>query len=89
MLWKPCCGVSMFRNQIRRGVRAVRGGDDPVGLCRNADGIIPTYCNDTVVRAPAASSEAADKQRMRETGRKLAQFYLDHPPLATRRGRVE
>ena len=77
-------GVSMFRNQIRRGIRAVRGGDDPVGLCRNADGIIPTYCNDTVVRAPAASSEAADKQRMRETGRKLAQFYLDHPPLVTR-----
>jgi phenylpropionate dioxygenase-like ring-hydroxylating dioxygenase large terminal subunit len=77
-------GVAMFRNQIRRGIRSVRGGDDPVGLCRNADGFIPTYCNDTVVRAPAATSEAADKQEMRETGRKLAQFYLDHPPLATR-----
>jgi hypothetical protein len=77
-------GVTMFRNQIRRGVRAVQGGDDPLGLRRNADGVIPTYCNDTIVHAPPAESELADKQMMREIGRKLAQSYLEHPPLASR-----
>jgi hypothetical protein len=76
-------GVTMFRNRIRRGIRAVQAGDDPIGPCREADGVVPTYCNDTVVQAPPAASEVADKQMMRETGRRLAQSYLEHPPLAT------
>jgi hypothetical protein len=69
-------GVSMFRNQIRRGVRAVRAGDHPAGLCHDADTVIPTYCNDTVVRIPAAETPAMDQQLMRETGRRLAESYL-------------
>jgi hypothetical protein len=27
-------GVMMFRNQTRRGIRAVQAGHDPIGLCR-------------------------------------------------------
>jgi nitrite reductase/ring-hydroxylating ferredoxin subunit len=69
-------GVSMFRNQIRRGVRAVQGGDHPAGLHREADTVIPTYCNDTVVHVPAAETPALDQQLMRETGRRLAGSYL-------------
>jgi hypothetical protein len=30
----------------------VRAGHDPAGLCRDAGVVIPTYCNDTVVRMP-------------------------------------
>ena len=45
-------GVTMFRNQMRRGIRAVQAGHDPAGLCRDAGAVIPTYCNDTVVRMP-------------------------------------
>ena len=45
-------GVMMFRNQTRRGIRAVQAGHDPTGLCRDAGMVIPTYCNDTVVRMP-------------------------------------
>jgi hypothetical protein len=74
-------GVSMFRNQIRRGIRTVRAGDEPVGVCRNADAVIPTYCNDTVVRVPPAETPAMDKQLMRDTGRRLAESYLRDPPL--------
>jgi phenylpropionate dioxygenase-like ring-hydroxylating dioxygenase large terminal subunit len=74
-------GVSMFRNQIRRGIRAVRASNDPAGLCRNGGAIIPTYCNDTVVRAPAAESPAIDRETMRTTGRRLAEAYLRDPPL--------
>src|SRR5262249_10413034 len=40
-------GVTMFRNQIRRGIRAVDAGREPTGVFRDPDAVIPTYCNDT------------------------------------------
>src|SRR5262249_21369272 len=74
-------GVSMFRNQTRRGIRAVQAGHDPAGLCRDAGVVVPTYCNDTVVRMPPDADPAIDRQRMREIGRRLADGYLRDPPL--------
>src|SRR5262249_15198231 len=47
-------GITMLRNQIRRGIRAVKAGSDPAGLFRDGGGSIPTYCNDTVVEVPQA-----------------------------------
>ncbi len=76
-------GISMFRNQLRRGARAVRAGRDPDGLCRDAGAVVPTYCNDTIVRVPMADNEAKDRQLLRETGRRLAANYLADPPLMT------
>src|SRR5437667_178847 len=74
-------GVSMFRNQIRRGVRAVQAGQNPAGLCRDARAVIPTYCNDTIVRVPSDENLATDRDVMRATGRRLAEGYLKEPPL--------
>jgi nitrite reductase/ring-hydroxylating ferredoxin subunit len=74
-------GVSMFRRQLRRAIRAVQAGDDPVGLYRDAGAVIPTYCNNTVVRLPEADNEATDKEIMRKMGRRLARAYLKEPPL--------
>jgi nitrite reductase/ring-hydroxylating ferredoxin subunit len=74
-------GVAMFRNQTRRGIRAVQTGHNPAGLCCTADLVIPTYCNDTVVRLPPDEDSAADRQLMRKTGRQLADGYLKNPPL--------
>ena len=74
-------GISMLRNQIRKGVRDVKAGRDPVGLFRDDVGPVPTYCNNTVVRIPPAATEAADKKLMRETGRRLARSYIEAPPL--------
>ena len=71
----------MFRNQIRRGIRAVQAGDGPAGLCRGAGAVIPTYCNATLVPVSPAETPAMDKQLMRETGRRLAESYLRDPPL--------
>ena len=71
----------MFRNQTRRGIRAVQAGRDPAGLRRDAGAVIPTYCNDTVVRIPPDVDPAMDHQRMRQTGRRLADGYLKDPPL--------
>jgi hypothetical protein len=73
-------GVTLFRNQIRRGIRAVKAGKDPVGVFRGG-AVIPTYCNDTVVRVPPAKTPELDKKLMRETGRRLAQGYIAAPPL--------
>ena len=78
-------GVSMFRNQTRRGIRAVQAGRDPAGLCRDAGVVVPTYCNDTVVRMPPDGDPAADRQDMREAGRRLADGYLKAPPLLASR----
>jgi hypothetical protein len=74
-------GVMMFRNQTRRGVRAVAAGHDPTGLCRDAGMVIPTYCDDTVMRMPPDGDPTMDRQHMRETGRRLADGYLKAPPL--------
>ena len=74
-------GISMFRNQIRRGIRAVKAGKDPAGLFRDDGAVIPTYCNNTVVRVPPAKTPELDKKLMRETGRRLAEGYLANPPL--------
>ena len=74
-------GVSMFRNQLRRGIRAVKAGKDPDGLLPRDGAVIPTYCNNTVMRMPPEASEAADKKMMRDAGMRLAKDYLKHPPL--------
>jgi hypothetical protein len=56
--------------------------------------LIPTYCNNPVVRLSRAASEAADKKRMREAGMRLAQGYLKrqfavHEPRRGRPPRVD
>lgn len=74
-------GISMFRNQIRRGIRAVAAGVEPMGLHRNGAGVTATYCNNTVMRIPPAATPAMDKKLMLETGRRLVESYLKEPPL--------
>jgi hypothetical protein len=82
-------GVMMFRNQTRRGVRAVQAGHDPAGLCRDAGLVIPTYSNDTVMRLPPDMDPAMDRQFMRQTGRRLADGYLKDPPLLALKANCE
>jgi nitrite reductase/ring-hydroxylating ferredoxin subunit len=77
-------GVTMFRNLVRKGIRAVREGRDPQGLSRNGNEVLPTFCNDTVVHQPAAADAAADAEMLRATGRRLAEGYVRVPPLLPR-----
>jgi len=74
-------GITMLRGQIRRGIKAVKEGKDPVGLVRDGGAVIPTYCNNTVLRIPPAKTPELDKRLMRETGRRLAASYIAEPPL--------
>jgi hypothetical protein len=82
-------GVMMFRNQTRRGIRAAQAGQDPSGMCREAGVVIPTYCNDTVMRMLPDMDPAMDRQRMRETGRRLTDGYLKDPPLSAFKSNCE
>jgi hypothetical protein len=52
-----------------------------MGLFRGNGSVIPTYCNNTVMRIPPAETQAIDKKLMLETGRRLAENYLKAPPL--------
>ncbi len=74
-------GITLLRRQIRSGIQTVKAGADPVGLFRDGGTMIPTYCNNTVVRIPAAKTPEADKKLMREIGRRLARGYIEAPPL--------
>jgi hypothetical protein len=60
---------------------SVKAGGDPVGLFWSNGAPIPTNCNDTVVRVPPAKTPELDKKLLRETGRRLADGYLEEPPL--------
>ena len=73
-------GVIMYRNIIRQSIRALEKGDDPKGLIRVKDKIIPTYGNDTVTRVPRAPDTIRDAQLVRDTGLGLAEGYLKTPP---------
>jgi hypothetical protein len=77
-------GVTMFRNLVRKGIRAVRDGLDPQGLSRNGNMVLPTFCNDTVVHQPATGDAAADAEMLRAIGRRLAEGYVKDPPLQPR-----
>src|SRR5271170_1135267 len=65
-------GIIMMRNMIRRGIRAVRNGEDLGYLILHNGGAVPTYSHDRVVAgiAPAATPEA-DKELLREVARKV------------------
>ena len=76
-------GVTMFRNQIRRGIRAVKAGQDPAGLVPRRHGgmtadLLQQHGRCACRRRP---TRRADKKLMRETGIRLAKGYLEHPPL--------
>lgn len=75
-------GITMFRNIVRRGIRAVQNGEEPPqGLAPPAGGVIPTYSTDTVLDLPSAATSEEDAQLLRETGRKVAEGYIKDPPM--------
>jgi phenylpropionate dioxygenase-like ring-hydroxylating dioxygenase large terminal subunit len=74
-------GIIMYRNMIREGIQAVQDGEDPKGVWREHNGPISTYSTDTMLRIPPAPTPQKDKELLRETGRMVAERYLQQPPL--------
>jgi nitrite reductase/ring-hydroxylating ferredoxin subunit len=70
-------GITMLRNMIRRGIRAVQAGADPKHGILHDGKVIPTYSQDRVVSGilPAATPEE-DRRLLREIGRKVVEAGL-------------
>ena len=69
-------GVIMLRNMVRRGIRAVQSGEDPVGVTRKEGALIPTYSHDRVLHIPPAPTPNEDLQLMRDTARRATEEYI-------------
>jgi phenylpropionate dioxygenase-like ring-hydroxylating dioxygenase large terminal subunit len=75
-------GVILLRKVLRQGIRDVQAGRDPKGIVREEGRVIPTLCQDTVLRIPPAPTPDADRELMLDVGRKVADgHYVAHPPV--------
>jgi len=73
-------GVAMLRRLVRQGIRDVQEGRDPREIVREEGRVIPTLCQDTVLRIPPAPTREEDEALMREVGRKVADgYYVKNP----------
>jgi nitrite reductase/ring-hydroxylating ferredoxin subunit len=67
-------GVTMMRNMIRRGIRAVGNGQSLDYRILQNGSVIPTYCHDRVILdvAPATTAQE-DRRQLREFGRSVVE----------------
>ncbi len=62
-LTKCDTGVARLRHFLRRGIRRVAGGQDPELSPLRSNGLIPTYCHDTVLSIPERPGAGAADDR--------------------------
>ena len=65
-------GVTLVRKLLREGIRALQRGEDPRRAVARDGKSIRTFCRNTVLRIPAADTPEADRELVRNTGRKVA-----------------
>jgi hypothetical protein len=77
-------GVIMYRKLIREGIRSLKAGRGSPAhhAALNPDEVVPTYGQDTVMRVPRAATAEADKELLREVGRRVARAALDKDRIA-------
>jgi nitrite reductase/ring-hydroxylating ferredoxin subunit len=82
-------GVAMLRRGLRRAIRAVAAGEDPPRAKPNADGTIPSFAGDVIVRVP--KSNVDDEALQREVGRLVGRVVAETLPMpaATRQAEIE
>src|SRR5580704_10945753 len=67
-------GVTMMRNMIRRGIRAVRNGENLDYRILQNGPVIPTYCHDRVILGTTPATTAKeDRRQLREFGRSVVE----------------
>ena len=69
-------GVSMFRKLLRKDIRDLKAGIDPMRPAQKQAGPIRTFAHDTVMRVPPAADPQTDLERLREIGRQDADDVL-------------
>lgn len=80
-------GVAMLRRLLRRNIRKVAAGAWEMQAALLGDGVVPTYCHDTVLTVPVGED---DEARVKAVGEAVTEVVLD-PALrgaADRRERV-
>jgi phenylpropionate dioxygenase-like ring-hydroxylating dioxygenase large terminal subunit len=73
-------GVAMLRRLIRRGIRALGEGREPDPYPVGADGLVATYCQDTVWPM-ALAGEAQDRAALARFGKIVADATIDSAAL--------
>ena len=73
-------GVILLRNLLRKNIRNLLEGQEPVPAPTDENGLTRTNASDTVIRIPAAPTEPEDIMLLRQTGRKVAEEYINNPP---------
>ena len=73
-------GVILLRNLLRKNIRNLLEGQEPVPAPTDENGLTRTNASDTVIRIPAAPTEPEDRMLLRQTGRKVAEEYINNPP---------
>ncbi len=72
-------GVVMLRRLIRQAIVALQNGEAPAPYPARADGVVPTYCQDTVWPQPKPASRAAEQAALRRFGETVADAILAAP----------
>jgi nitrite reductase/ring-hydroxylating ferredoxin subunit len=76
-------GVTLVRKLLREGIRALQRGEDPKRAVSSVGNAISTYCRNTVLRIPPAETPEADRELLRNTGRKVVAAVLSGQPVST------
>jgi len=91
-LTKCDTGVARLRHFLRRGIRRVAEAGDPELSPVRSNGLIPTYCHDTVLRLPIrnGASPEQDKAFVLEVGKQVTKIVAqgEHQSAADRTERV-
>jgi hypothetical protein len=74
-------GVVMLRRQLRRLAEAVAAGEAVTHRPAAADGIVPTWTSNTVLRVPARPGHD-DEQLLRHVGRQVRDAVIAADDLA-------
>jgi phenylpropionate dioxygenase-like ring-hydroxylating dioxygenase large terminal subunit len=72
-------GVIMGRNIVRKGIRAVQNGQDPLGISYEEGVVIPTFSQERFVFAPPVETPRADRKLLRDAGRKVVDDFIKEP----------
>ena len=76
-------GVVRFRRMVRQGIQATKTGKQIIAPRASADGIVPTYTQDTVLSV--APTPENDQLLVREIGRQIAEINLKSTQLGSNR----
>jgi phenylpropionate dioxygenase-like ring-hydroxylating dioxygenase large terminal subunit len=74
-------GIVLFRRFVRRGIEAVKHGQDPKGFYLTEADIAPSFASDRVVKASEIDGDANDPATLRLFGNRIAEDYLKRPPM--------